>query len=281
MPYATASDDTRLWYEAAGSGPALLMAHELGSDARQWRGQVEAFSRRFRCITPNARGYPPSGVPEEDHAYLWTRFAADIGTVLDAAGEARAMVMGWSMGAYAALQFARLHPDRVRALVLVGIGSGSPQGDEDLWRMQMRDLSAAWLEDPRRGARLLAEAPNRQALRRLNPEAFAAWLADLEGHSPEGMARTCRNYQGRRASLQDFEAEFAGLQVPTLVVCGEEDAPCLETSRWLARVLPNAELWLESGAGHCPNLETPDKFNMRIGRFLADVREAPHDREQA
>ena len=250
MPHATASDDTRLWYEVAGSGPALLMAHELGSDARQWRGQVEAFSGRFRCITPNARGYPPSGVPEEDHAYLWTRFAADIGTVLDAAGEARAMVMGWSMGAYAALQFARLHPDRVRALVLVGIGSGSPAGDEELWRMQMRDLSAAW-------------------------------LADLEGHSPEGMARTCRNYQGRRPSLQVLEEEFAGLQVPTLVVCGEEDAPCLETSRWLERVLPNAELWLEPGGGHCPNLETPDKFNTRIGRFLADVREAPHDREQA
>ena len=160
------------------------------------------------------------------------------------------MVMGWSMGAYAALQFARLHPERVGALVLVGIGSGSPAGDEELWRMQMRDLSAAW-------------------------------LADLEGHSPEGMARTCRNYQGRRPSLQVLEEEFAGLQVPTLVVCGEEDAPCLETSRWLERVLPNAELWLEPGGGHCPNLETPDKFNTRIGRFLADVREAPHDREQA
>jgi len=273
MPYATASDDTQLWYETAGSGPALLMAHELGSDARQWRGQVDAFSDRFRCITPNARGYPPSAVPDEDHAYLWTRFAADIGTVLDAAGEDRAIVMGWSMGAYAALQFARLHPDRVRALVLVGIGSGSPKADEDLWRRQMQGMAAAWLENPRFGARMLAEAPNRQALRRLNPGAFAAWLADLEGHSPEGMARTCHNYQGRRPSLQDFEAEFAELAAPTLIVCGEEDAPCLETSRWLARVLPKAELWLEPGAGHCPNLEMPDKFNLRTGRFLAGVSE--------
>ena len=271
MPYATAADDVMLWYETVGSGPALLMAHELGSDARQWRGQVEAFSGRFRCITPNARGYPPSGAPEEDHAYLWTRFASDIGAVLDTAGEASAIVMGWSMGAYAALQFARLHPKRVRALVLVGIGSGSPPGDEELWRMQMRDMSAAWLEDPRRSARMLAEAPNRQALRRLNPEAFAAWLADLEGHSPEGMARTCRNYQGRRPSLQDFEAEFVTLEAPTLIVCGEEDAPCIETSAWLARTLPNARLWAPKGRGHAPNLEDPGRFNREVGAFLKGV----------
>ena len=268
MPYATASDDTRLWYETTGSGPALLMAHELGSDARQWAGQVAAFAGRFRCITPNARGYPASGVPGEDHAYLWTRFADDIGAVRGAAGEARALLMGWSMGAYAALQFARMRPNPVRGLVLVGIGSGSPEADTAPWRGQMVDMAAAWLQDPRRAARMLAEAPNRQALRRLNPEAFAAWLRDLEGHSPEGMARTCRNFQGRRPALQDFEAEFARLDIPTLIVCGEEDVPCVETSRWLARTLPRARLWEPKGLGHAPNLEAPELFNDEVGAFL-------------
>jgi pimeloyl-ACP methyl ester carboxylesterase len=268
MPYAAASDGSKLWFEASGSGPPLLLAHELGSDARQWEGQVAAFSGRFRCITPNARGYPPSQVPGEDDAYLWDRFAGDIGAVLDAAGAQRAALMGWSMGAYAALQFGRLNPGRVRGLVLVGIGSGSPQAEEAPWRLQMRDLSAAWLEDPRRAARMLAEAPNRQALRRLDPRAFDAWLADLEGHSPEGMARTCRNYQGRRPPLQDFEAELAELRVPTLIVCGTEDAPCVETSAWLARTLPDARLWSPEGLGHCPNLEAPELFNREAGGFL-------------
>jgi pimeloyl-ACP methyl ester carboxylesterase len=271
MPFATAADGVKLWFEATGSGPPVLFAHELGSDARQWRGQVEAFSGQFRCITPCARGYPPSEVPGEDDAYLWDRFAGDIGAVLDAAGADHAVLIGWSMGAYAALQYARRNPGRVRGLVLVGIGSGSPKVDEAGWRMQMRDMSAAWLEDPRRAARMLAESPNRQALSRLNPPAFDAWLADLEGHSPEGMARTCRNYQGRRPSLKDSEAEFRGLEVPTLIVCGAEDAPCVETSAWLKRILPKAHLWLEPGAGHCPNLEIPDKFNPRLGRFLAEV----------
>ena len=271
MPNATAADGTTLRFEDAGSGPPLLMAHELGSDARQWLRQVEAFSCDFRCITPNARGYPPSDVPEADDAYLWNRFAGDIGAVLDAAGAPSAALMGWSMGAYAVLQFARLHPERVGALVLVGVGSGSPKTDEAGWREQMALMSAAWLEEPRKGAAMMAEADNRQPLRRLNPRAFEAWLADLEGHSPEGMARTCRNYQGRRPSLQDLEAEFARLEVPTLIVCGENDLPCLQTSRWLARTLPQAQLWLDAGGGHCPNLERPDIFNGRVGQFLADL----------
>ena len=268
MPYATATDGTRLWFKAAGSGPPLLLAHELGSDARQWKGQVDAFSDRWRCITPNARGYPPSDVPPADDAYLWDRFAGDIGVVLDAAGAPSAALMGWSMGAYAALQYARLHPERAQALVLVGIGSGSPAADEAGWRTSMAELSAAWLEDPRLGALAMSQGLNRQPLRRLNPDAFAAWLADLEGHSPDGMALTCRNYQGRRPSLQAFEAEFARLEVPTLIVCGEEDAPCVETSAWLSRTLPNARLWSPEGLGHAPNLEDPDRFNREVGLFL-------------
>ena len=268
MLYAIAADRTQLWFEATGSGPALLLAHELGSDGRQWRGQVDAFSRRLRCIVPNARGYPPSQVPGDDDAYLWDRFAGDLGAGLDAAAEPRAAVMGWSMGAYAALQFARLNPDRVRALVLVGIGSGSPPGDQDLWRLQMRDMAAAWAEDPRRGARMLAEAPNRQALRRLNPAGFDAWLADLEGHSPEGMARTCRNYQGLRPSLEDFAGPLSRLDLPVLLIAGEEDEPCLETTRWLARTLPRAGLWEVPGGGHSPNLEDPEGFNRAVLAFI-------------
>jgi len=272
MTYATASDGTRLWFESTGSGPALLMAHELGSDGRQWAGQVEALSGRFRCVVPNARGYPPSAVPNDEDAYLWDRFAGDLGAVLDAAGETRAAIIGWSMGAYAALQFARLNPERVRALVLVGIGSGSPKADEAGWRMMMRDMADAWREDPRRAARMLAEADNRRPLRRQNQPAFDAWLTDLEGHSPEGMARTCRNYQGKRPSLTAFEAAFAALRVPTLIICGQYDAPCAETSDWLARTLPRAMSWGPKGLGHAPNLEVPGRFNIAVGKFLDRFR---------
>jgi 3-oxoadipate enol-lactonase len=274
MPYATTADNVKLWFEEAGNGPPLLFAHELCSDVRQWQGQIRHFSSRFRCVAYNARGYPPSGVPTSDEAYVWERFCGDIGVVLDAARADRAALLGWSMGAYAALQFARLHPDRVQALVLMGVGSGSPQADAAAWRALMRETSDAWLQDPGRGAEIMASADNRQALRRGNPAAFAAWLSDLKGHSPEGMARTCRNYQGLRPSLLDFEAEFRALEIPTLIVCGEEDAPCLQTSLWLREIMPDARLWRGLGLGHAPNLEDAEAFNREVETFLESVAAA-------
>ena len=143
MPYA-ASGDVRLWFDEAGSGPPLLFLHELASDARQWRGQVDHFAGRFRCIVPNARGYPPSDVPADDDAYVWERQVDDIGAVLGAAGLDRAVLIGWSMGAYAALQFARLHPARASALVAVGVGSGSPAAQREVSQASARARIWTW-----------------------------------------------------------------------------------------------------------------------------------------
>ena len=269
MPFAQ-STGVRLHYEERGSGPPVLFLHELASDLRQWRGPFEAL-QGFRCIGYDARGYPPSDVPEAPDAYRWERFAGDIGAVLDHLGLQRAALVGWSMGAYAALQFARLEPQRVSALVAAGVGSGSPAAERAGFQAQMRELAEAWRADPRRAAGLIAATPGRQPLRRRNPEAFAAWLADLEGHSSVGMALTCANYQGLRPSLEAFDDELARLDVPTLLMVGEEDPPCLAASRWLARTLPDARLLELPGGGHAPMLEDPAGFNRMLEDFLRTV----------
>jgi pimeloyl-ACP methyl ester carboxylesterase len=270
MPYAR-SGDVKLYYEDTGSGPPVVFAHELGSDIRQWRGQVARLAPRLRCIAFNARGYPPSDVPDADEAYLWDRFAGDIGAVLDHLGLERAALVGWSMGAYAALQFARLRPERVAAVAAVGVGSGSPGPDLEPWRAQMRELAIAWRDDPGRAAETFAASPNREAFARRDPDGFARWLADLKTHSPLGMARTCANYQGRRPSLEDFGSGFASLPMPVLIMVGEEDQPCLEASAWLARTIPGARLERFAGCGHCPNLEAPDAFNLMLEEFLSSL----------
>ena len=272
MPYA-ASGDVRLWFEEAGSGPPLLFLHELASDARQWRGQVDHFAARFRCIVPNARGYPPSDVPADEDAYLWERQVDDIGAVLDAAGLDRAVLIGWSMGAYAALQFARLHPARASAVVAVGVGSGSPTAEREGFQAQMRALADAWeTGGAEAAAALMAEGPNRQPLRRSNPAAWDAWLADLLQHSPAGMARTCRNFQGLRPSLEDFAAGFASLDAPVLLLVGEHDDPCRQTTAVLAGAIPGARHLILPGAGHAPNLEDPEGFNRAVDEFLGSIR---------
>ena len=268
MPFAT-SNGVRLFYEDIGSGLPVLFVHELGSDIRQWRGQTGPLSHRFRCIAYNARGYPPSDVPADDEAYRWEWFRDDIGAVLDDLGIDGAVLVGWSMGAYASLQFALARPERVLGVVATGVGSGSPKADQAEFRAGMRALADVWEQQgPDAGAELMAQSPNRQALKRNNPGGFAAWLADLKTHDPGGMARTCRNYQGLRRSLEDSAEAFAKLTTPVLLVAGEEDAPCLETTRFLAGTIPRVRLELVIRAGHAPNLEDPPAFNHLLEAFI-------------
>lgn len=271
MPFADSSG-VRLHYEDTGSGTPVLFLHELGSDIRQWRGQTGPLSGRFRCIAYNARGYPPSHVPADEQAYRWERFVDDVGAVLDHLQIERAVLVGWSMGAWAALMFALRRPERVLGVAAAGVGSGSPRADQPEFRAGMRALARAWEhEGPVAATALMAENPGRQPLKRLSPLAYDAWLADLKGHSPEGMARTCRNFQGLRPSLEDFADGFARMTLPVLLVLGEEDTLCLETTRWLAGAIPGARLHVVPGGGHAPNLEDESAFNRLLGGFLDQI----------
>ena len=115
MPYIEAAG-ARLHVEEHGDGYPIIFVHELGSDLRQWEDQVRYFSRAYRCIAYNARGYPPSDVPEDPTAYGWERSVDDIAAVMNGLGVDHAHVVGLSMGAYAALQFGLRHPQRVSAM---------------------------------------------------------------------------------------------------------------------------------------------------------------------
>ncbi len=280
MPYAP-SDGADLFYEEAGSGPAIIFAHEMASDRRQWRAQVAALSGAFRCIAYDARGYPPSGVPDADDAYVHQRFVDDIGAIQRHLGLQRSWLVGSSMGAYAALLFALQNPGRVRGVVAAGVGSGSPVGEIAGFRADMAALSELYLQQGAgAAAEQIASGPNRQPLRRDHPDRWAAFLDDLRGHSAQGMARVCRNYQGRRPSLFDFTGAFAAMRTPVLVILGEEDGPCVETSRFLAAAIPGAKLQLFPGTGHAPNLEAPEAFNTALLRFVdraGDASPGPPD----
>ena len=131
MPQATAADGTKLYYESQGSGPPIIFVHELAGTCHSFDLQVAALKGKYRCIAFNARGYPPSDVPGSVDSYSQAVAAADIGEVLDAAGEKNAHVMGVSMGSAAALQFALAHPERVRSAILCSIGSGSDAKPEE------------------------------------------------------------------------------------------------------------------------------------------------------
>ncbi|GIS88583.1 MAG: hypothetical protein CM1200mP18_12930 [Gammaproteobacteria bacterium] len=118
MPYATTDDGVELFYEEEGEGETLVFVHEFAGDYRSWEPQIRFFSRRYRCVVYNARGYPPSDVPEDGTLYSQDRARLDILAVINHCGVDKAHVCGLSMGGFATLHFGLHHPDRALSLVV-------------------------------------------------------------------------------------------------------------------------------------------------------------------
>ena len=266
------SNGIRLYVEETGRGEPIVFVHELNSDYRGWEAQVRWFSRFYRCVTYNARGYPPSDVPSEASLYGLPFVVHDIAAVVKSLGASNAHIVGSSMGAYAALHFGLMYPEMAKSLVVSGVGSGSPAANRAAWVADSEATARIYLEQGSTAAAEIAgRGPTRMQLQRKDPRGFEEFMAHLGEHSPEGKARTITGYQARRPSLQDYEKEFSGLQAPVLLIAGDEDEPCLETTLWLKRTLPNAGLWICPNSGHAVNLEEPDAFNRNVGDFFSTV----------
>ncbi len=230
------------------------------------------FSRSYRCITYNARGYPPSDVPGDQSLYGLPFVVDDIAAIVRALGLGKTHVVGSSMGAYAALHFGLTYPQMARSLVVAGVGSGSPAADRAAWVAESEASARMYLEQGSAAvAEVVARSPTRTQLQRKDPRGSEEFLAHLREHSPQGKARTLLGYQARRPSLQDFAKELSDLRLPVLLIAGDEDAPCLETTLWLKKTLPNAGLWIFPNSGHAVNLEEPAAFNRAVGDFLCGV----------
>src|SRR6186713_1982496 len=124
MPYIQ-SDGARLYYEEAGTGMPIVFCHEFSGDLWSWERQVRHFSRRYRCIAFNARGYPPSEVPAAVSKYSWRIAVDDIARLMQRLGIAKAHIVGCSMGAYSTLQFGLTYPRRALSLTAVSAGAGT------------------------------------------------------------------------------------------------------------------------------------------------------------
>jgi len=266
------SGDVNLYVEQTGTGYPIVFVHEFGSDSREWEPQVRWFSRAYRCITYNARGYPPSDVPEDRDRYGWEFAVADLLAVLDGLGIDRAHVVGLSMGGYAVLQFGLRHPQRASAIVAAGAGSGSGPAERVEWPRVAGAIAERFATHGMEAmADEIGHGPTRTQLLRKSPRAWDEFMDHLRDHSAVGMANTMARYQALRPSLYDFEDDFRALTVPVLLALGDEDGPCLETNLMLKRAIPGAGLWIHPHTGHAINLEEPAAFNAMVGAFLADV----------
>jgi pimeloyl-ACP methyl ester carboxylesterase len=271
MPQAKAADGTSLYYESQGSGPAIVFVHELAGTCHSFDLQVAALKSSYRCITFNARGYPPSDVPGAIESYSQDIAAEDIGAVLDAAGEKDAHVMGVSMGSAAALQFTIAHPGRVRSAILCSIGSGS-DAKPDEYVANMEAMAARVEKNGMDQIRQnFTASPARQKLKEKSPAEYQKFLADLERFSVQGLTNTMRGVQKRRPPLYTHKDQIAALRVPALVVLGGIDQGCEKPSHFLAETLPGARLEILPNTGHGVNIEEPDRVNRMVAEFVGAV----------
>lgn len=272
MGYATTDDGIRLYFEETGEGTPVLFIHEFAGDLRSWEPQVRAMARRYRCITYNARGYPPSDVPEELERYSQVRAVEDAVAVLDHLGVERAHIVGLSMGGFATVHFGLRHPERALSLVVAGCGYGAEPERAEQFRSES-EATARLFETEGTAATVehYALGPARVQLQVKDVRGWQEFKDHLAEHSALGSALTLRGVQMRRPSLYDLRDDLARVTLPTLIVTGDEDEACLEPDLMLKRTIASSALVVLPRTGHACNLEEPELFNRFVLDFLAAV----------
>ena len=271
MPYAPVNG-VNLYYEETGTGSPLIFVHEFAGDCRSWQLQTRFLARRYRCIAFNARGYPPSDVPEGPGAYSQAQAADDIKGVLDHLGIARAHICGLSMGGYATLIFGLTYPGRALSLTVAGCGYGSVAAGRQAFRSDSDLIARRFEEDGMaKVAEFYSRGPTRVQFIDKDPSGWQEFYEQLAGGSARGHALTLRGVQMTRPSVFDLEAQMERLEVPTLIMTGDEDEPCLEPAIFMKRKIPAAGLLVIPKSGHTINLEEPEAFNRALLDFLTAV----------
>jgi proline iminopeptidase len=271
MPHATTRDDVRIYFEEAGQGTPIIFLHEFAADYTNWEPQMRYFSRGHRCITYSARGYTPSDVPAGE-VYTYEHFYTDALAVLDHLKIERAHLVGLSMGAYSSLQIGLNAPQRALSMTLAGVGSGSEIENLDNWRKQCR-ANAEQFETlgSAEVAKVTREAPSRIPFLVKDPRGHADFYAALARHDSRGSANTMRGFQGGRPSIYTLTDAIKAVATPALIICGDEDDPCVGASLFLKKHLPAAGLAMFPKSGHVLNLEEPALFNESVERFVTLV----------
>jgi pimeloyl-ACP methyl ester carboxylesterase len=266
MPFA-AVNGIRLYFEEHGAGAPLAWVHGFSCGIRSWDPQVQGFSAARRVIAYDLRGFGITDAPETPAAYSQDISVADLAGLLDHLRIERAAIGGLSMGGNIALNYALAHPERVSALIIADTGAGS-------------DDTADWVA----GALRYADAAERGGVEAFadlacaNP-LFARYIEQgpdrarfirscLMTHRARGIVHTAREVLAKRPTIYSLEAKLKALRVPTLLIVGEHDVPCVKVHEFMARTIPGAQSVVLAGVGHLSNLEAPDPFNAHVRAFL-------------
>ena len=238
-------------YEVSGSGPPVLLSHGYSATRRMWDGQHRALDDST-VISWSMRGHGQTESPADPSKYSADLTVGDMAALLRHVGVERAVVGGLSLGGYASLGFYLAHPEMVRALVICDSGPG----------YRNAEARAAWNQRAHERAAEL----ERRGLDALSGRSREMREAMGEHRSAQGLAHAARGMLAQEGS-QVIDG-LAGVQVPTLIIVGDQDQPFLAPCEYMAKKIPGARLEVIAGAGHSSNLDQPDAFNRVLRDFL-------------
>ena len=174
------------------------------------------------------------------------------------------------MGANVALNFGLAHPEMAKSLIVVGCGSGTVNREQFL-TAQLATASALEREGLGALVRNFETLPTRRAFRLKDARGWDEFLRYAREHDAMACANLIRGVITKRKTIFDLEAKLHALRVPTLVMTGDQDEPCVEPSLFMRRHIPNAGLVVVPMTGHTINIEEPALFNLQVGEFLTAV----------
>lgn len=262
-----AANGPQLYYEIHGEGPPLVLVMGIGYDSSLWTlEQVPALSTRFRVVIMDNRDVGRSSMAS--NPYTIADMADDLAGLLDALGIQRTHVLGLSMGAMIAQEFALRHANRLDRLVLTGSGAAPARSAFDpirIWSwVKVNDATGeTFVGQQFTSLFSTAFLRNREAVQ----QTIALLARNPHPTTPEA-------YQRQAQAYLEFDSldRLGDITAPTLVIVGEQD---LVTPPWIAREVADAipgarfEVIRGEGSSHVVPIERPDDFNQLVSNFLA------------
>jgi len=251
-------------YDDTGSGVPTVFVHGFPLSRTMWKPQLRGLRQLCRCIALDLRGFGESVV---EGPYSMDRYADDIAELLDACSVRRAVIAGCSMGGYVAFAFWRRHRERVLGLALCDTRPGA---DSDAGLEKRREMIRAARE---RGsaavADLMIDALLGRTTRERSPEIEGEVRAMMTSAPVDGVVGAIEAMMHR----PDSTPTLATIDVPTIVITGEEDAIApVEQARAMAGAIRESTFQTIPGAGHLSNIERPAAFNTVFAEFLTRFR---------
>ena len=247
-------DDTDLYYETTGTGSPVLLTHGFAATSSMWRAQVDALEEQHELIRWDLRGHGQTITPAESALYSVEDTVADMAALLDELGHERAVLGGHSLGGYLSLAFALHHPERVRALVLIGTGPGyKKDAPRDEWNKMVSGLGERL---DKRGLGVL--------------EKMSAEMDPREHGSATSLGLAAKGILVQRD--RKIIDSLPDVRVPTLVIVGAKDRGFIGASDYMTQKIPDAELITIPNAGHAVNAHQPQLFNAALAKFLSRIQ---------